>query len=232
MRALRIIAPLLFLSLFLTILVSAGTGQGPDEIKGVVIKIYRDSYFWSEESSKWNKIVNGMGFTRGDVLRTEGDATMVLEFDNNLVTLGPDTIVGLSEFTGKNVAGGLIDKWHWTSVMINLVRGSLYLKVKEQNEESTFKVISGLAIVETGGGEFSVRAEKKLMAKDDPERDDYLTKIGGIGEDAGVVSGVVTAVVDKGSVTLMNVDTKGNLEGEPVEVGEGEASSIEFKYIR
>lgn len=232
MKVFRVIAPLLLFSLALMITTSAIADSGPDEISGTIIKIYRDSYFWNNDSSEWSKIIEGMRVTRGHVLRTGGEATAVFEFDNNLVTLGPNTIIGLSDFTGKNVAGGLIDKWSWTSVAINLVYGEIFLKVKDQDEESTFKVISGLAVVETRGGEFSVKVEKSLMSADDPDRTKYLSEIEDVEANAKVVSGTLTTVVDKGSVTLVNIDTEGNIEGEPVEVKEGETSSIKFKYIR
>jgi hypothetical protein len=225
---------LLLVIALMSLTLLAQISHAKEPMNGAVIKVYRDTYFQDQETGEWKKAVEGMYVTRGHALKTGDKASMIIELTKSYIRLESDTEIRLTEFSGENIGGGLLNKWEDTTTVIDVIRGKIYIKVEELSTGDTFQVRKGLSAIETKEAEFSVAVYEAPVPEDHPDAFDFVKLMhekSDVPEHYTIMSGKITAVVVEGTVSFTSFDTNGMPKGAPVTVNEGEASEASYMYI-
>jgi hypothetical protein len=206
-----------------------------ENMSGTVIQLYRDAYFLDTDTGKWMKAVDRMYVTNGHILKTGPDASMTFVIDDHLIRLGPDTEIRLTDLTGENIGGGLFQIWKDTSIVIDIIRGSLYIKAKDLSPTDVFWIRKGLSVAETKGGEFSVKIKETEIGADSAKAKDFIKGYKDkkdLPQNYSVFEGEMSVVSVKGNVTLSVFDPERNIHENAVYVAGGQTSSVSFMYVK
>ena len=227
------------LSIAMLLLLFSQNVMAKDPMSGTVLKLYRDVFFLDRKGGEWKKAVEGMYFTRGHVLKTGDSGTAILEYDKNLIRLGPNTVIHFEDLSGDNPSGGLLNTWENISTIIELTYGTMYVKLKEQTPTDLFRIVRGSAVLESSGGEFMAQIIEKEIGSDTPDAKRLIGEIKKtkkLPERYRVIEGELRTVVIDGSVNLTTVEESGSNISLPVNVNDvtvnkNMTSSIRYLYL-